>query len=136
MAPSAGVSIGWDQLYGRSLQCHFLPFGDKDLISSCSRRSHCLPRCLPWSRGRKEGREGTAMPQGPSGVCGHRSYPRPRIQDARWSRLRSQPGKVGSGGIRVGAREQRGHLSGEPLHRSYFPNHLVLSTINDILNDQ
>lgn len=54
MAPSAGVSIGWDRLYGRSLQCHFLPFGDEDLISSCSRWS----RCLPQGQGRKEGRKG------------------------------------------------------------------------------
>lgn len=73
MAPSAGVSIGWDWLYGRSLQCHFLPFGDEDLISSCSQWSCCLPCCLPQGQGRKEGEEGTAMLQGPGGVCGHGS---------------------------------------------------------------
>lgn len=48
MAPSAGVSIGWDRLYGRSLQCCFLPSGDEDPVSSCSRGSRCLPR--GWGR--------------------------------------------------------------------------------------
>lgn len=76
------------------------------------------------------------MPQGPGGVRGRRSHPQPRIQDARRSRLRSQPGKMGSGGIRVGAGEQRGRLPSEPLHRSLLPSHLVLSNIGDILNDQ
>lgn len=125
MAPSAGISVGWDQLYGRTLQCHFLPFGDEDLISS---RSLCLPRCLPWGRGRKEGREGTAMPRGPGGIHGHRSHPWPRIQDAQQWRLRSQPGKVGSGGVRVGGGERRGRLPSEPLH---CPHSQSLGFIND-----
>lgn len=42
MAPSAGVSVRWDRLYGRSLQCDFLPFGAGDLISGCSWWSRCL----------------------------------------------------------------------------------------------
>lgn len=33
MAPSAGVAARWDRLHGRSLQCHFLPSGDRDLVS-------------------------------------------------------------------------------------------------------
>lgn len=57
MAPSAGVSIGWDRLYGRSLQCCFLPSGDEDPISSCSRWSRCLSR--GW--GRKGGTRGVSV---------------------------------------------------------------------------
>lgn len=120
MAPSASVSIGWDQLYGRSLQCHFLPFGDEDPISSCSRWSRCLPRCLPWGQGRKEGREGMGVLQGLSGIYGHRLYPRPRIQDAWWSRFRSQPGKAW-----IFVWDPGSSTAACPLHCSLFPNQLV-----------
>lgn len=116
MAPSAGVSIGWDQLYGRGLQCHFLPFGDQDLISSCSQRSRCLPCGLPRGQGRQEGREGTVMPQGP--VATGPSRPQPQVADVQ-RRWRSQLGAacVGAG-------------SSAP-----FPDRLVSSRISDVLSD-
>lgn len=70
MAPSAGVSVRWDQLYGRSLQCDFLPFGARDLISGCSWWSRCLA-------GGKGGGSGAV---GPEQGCGHDSQLLPQIQ--------------------------------------------------------
>lgn len=53
MTPSAGVSIGWNCLYGVNLPWDFLPFGERYLISRCSHPAHCCPLCYG---AREEGR--------------------------------------------------------------------------------